>query len=112
MKLADLHPVFLGHGGDGITQHGQPVPVRDGVGLRFDCPHGAACPQKVGKEFPHMTGQHAILFENPLDGGPALPGTTWIRTGDTFDTLTLTPSVLNRGCGWHGWIRNGEVIEA
>ncbi len=37
----------------------------------------------------------------------------WQRTGETFDTLTLTPSIHSRkekgGCGWHGFITNGEV---
>ena len=42
------------------------------------------------------------------DGEP-----TWQRTGDTFETLTLHPSILRSpqkgGCGWHGWVTNGEV---
>lgn len=34
----------------------------------------------------------------------------WTRVGDTFDTMTLTPSVnfQPRGC-WHGTIENGEA---
>lgn len=34
------------------------------------------------------------------------------RVGDTFDILTLTPSILRikPSCGWHGFITNGEVI--
>lgn len=37
----------------------------------------------------------------------------WQRTGETLDTLTLSPSV-QRGepCPkrWHGYIRNGEAV--
>ncbi len=36
----------------------------------------------------------------------------WQRTGDTFETLTLTPSVdaASHGVGhWHGFITNGEI---
>lgn len=34
----------------------------------------------------------------------------WKRTGETFETLTLEPSIMQpRGC-WHGHIKNGEVL--
>lgn len=105
MRLIDLRPKFLGHGGEGVTNTatGAPVPRREGVGLQFDCPCGCGIPC-----FVH--------FSNPLDGGAPLvhePFPSWQRTGDTFETLTLTPSILRtppRGCGWHGYITNGEVI--
>lgn len=45
------------------------------------------------------------MMQNPLD--------YWERTGDTFDTLTLKPSIQRvGGCAWHGFITNGEVIGA
>lgn len=103
MKLTDLDPRWCSSGGEGVTRNGQPVPERDGIGVSFDCPCG--CDQRC-----------VVLFENPTDGGPRLEGytkTLWQRTGDTFETLTLTPSILRtppRGCGWHGFITNGEVI--
>jgi hypothetical protein len=56
-----------------------------------------------------------VAFANPLDGGPphiSLGEPTWQRTGDTFETLTLSPSILRTrpyGCGWHGFITDGEV---
>ena len=28
------------------------------------------------------------------------------------DQPTLTPSVLNRSCGWHGYLRKGEWVSA
>lgn len=97
MKLTELNPRWLGHGGPCIRDaQGNPVPERHGVGISFDCPCRGAC-SRIG-----------IEFENPLDGGPA-PGThTWRRDGDTFETLTLSPSIQRtEGCGWHGWVRNG-----
>jgi hypothetical protein len=69
-----------------------------------------------------------IPFANPPDGGPASPdmnrrGVLWQRTGETLETLTLTPSidfrhtipsdrswVAPRVCHWHGWVRNGEAV--
>lgn len=76
---------------------------RHGMGVIFDCPHcdGAI---KVGG-----------YFANPIDGGPpAPPGEEprprWRRTGETFETLTLTPSIdASKGGHWHGFVTNGQV---
>ena len=102
MKLTDLNPKFVGHGGDGITyrKDGKPVPRREGVGLSFDCPCGGVC------------GQRPMLFlDPPMDGGALLPNTTtWKRTGDTFEAMTLTPSLLRgAACKWHGFLTNGVL---
>ncbi len=103
MRLADLNPGWVGAGGPGIrNSDGAEPPLRRGVGLGFDCPCG--CDQRC-----------FIPFENPLDGGPACLTTpehpAWKRTGETFETLTLTPSILRKGgCGWHGFTTEGEVI--
>lgn len=61
------------------------------------------------------THQLYVPFANPLDGGPSMQTGTrngWQRIGETFETLTLTPSILRiaPSCGWHGFITNGEVI--
>lgn len=42
----------------------------------------------------------------------------WNRTGETFEDLTLTPSIdfkfydeaTDKMTGWHGFITNGEII--
>lgn len=113
MKLIDLHPEFLGAGGEGISNaDGSPAVERVGVGVQFDCPCGCDSPCFVP-------------FANPLDGcEPIHTGKNngWQRTGDTFENLTLTPSILRtrwtdskgneHGCGWHGFIRNGEIVNA
>ncbi len=38
------------------------------------------------------------------------PGIHWQRTGDTFETLTFSPSIDASASGhWHGWINCGGV---
>ena len=103
MKLTDLNPQFLGAGGDGISNaDGSPAPERHGIGVMLECPCGAP-------DSPLF-----VPFANPLDGGPQHGPQGWKRTGDTFETLTLTPSILRTGslceCKWHGYITNGEII--
>ena len=100
VKLTELNPRWMGYGGEGVTQDGKPVPRREGVGLAYTCPCGKCATERY------------VGFANPLDGGPPVSRVAWQRTGDTFDTLTLTPSILHtlpQGCGWHGFITNGEV---
>lgn len=104
VRLAELNPHWVAGGGDGVTRNGQPVPRREGVGVMFDCPCG-----KCGMPC-------YIPFRNPLDGGPAYDNdrNAWERTGDTFETLTLKPSVLRNtakgGCGWHGFVTDGAIV--
>lgn len=102
MRLVDLNPSWVGAGGEGISDaRGNPVPERHGVGVSFDCPCGCGT-------------RCYIPFKNPIDGKPphdtrsTLP--TWQRTGDTFEALTLTPSIQRiGGCNWHGFVTNGEI---
>lgn len=92
MKLTDLDPHWM------ITTDG-----RQGMGVNFECPHCDG-DQRLG-----------VWFSNPLDGGePASaehgPAPRWKRTGDSFENMTLTPSIDASNSGhWHGFITNGEV---
>lgn len=92
---------------------------RKGMGLSFNCP---SC----------RTQRLSIWYANPMDGGPArqllpimpdLPedikrlytsyNNRWLRTGEDFETLSLSPSVDATSAGhWHGFITNGNVTEA
>lgn len=104
MRLIDLEPRWYSAGGNGVTRNGQPVPHREGVGVSFRCPCG--CGTRLG-----------ISFSNPLDGGPEVEGigNTWARTGNTFETLTLSPSIQRAdpgGCRWHGFLRDGVFTNA
>jgi hypothetical protein len=102
VRLTELNPRWWNTGGD-----------RSGMGVSFDCPH---C----------RTTRIGVAFANPIDGGapshlraievmPVVasavpPGIAWQRTGETFETLTLSPSVDTSNSGhWHGWVRAGEV---
>lgn len=99
MKLIDLKPRWIGAGGEGIyDKNMNPVPEKHGVGISFDCPCGCGT-------------RCAVMFANPIDGSEAIRDrTTWERTGDTFETLSLSPSILRvGGCAWHGFITNREI---
>jgi hypothetical protein len=104
MRLIDLSPEWVGSGGEGVTDTatGLPIPRREAVGVSLNCPCGC---------------EHDLFvpFANPVDGlGPIYPGRGWQRTGDTFETLTLTPSIQREypaRC-WHGFITDGEIVTA
>ena len=118
MRLADLNPRWFSQGAD-----------RRGQGLTFDCPHCVAAraehPTRLGVAFVPTLDGGAPIGLNPKQLWPALwpesesdgpktttvpPGIHWQRAGDTFDTLTLSPSVDASASGhWHGFIVNGEI---
>lgn len=62
--------------------------------MTFECPEG------------HNDCRHAIPFTPTLNGASA---TGWERTGDTFDTLTLSPSIKRQPVINS---ETGEVIDA
>ncbi len=96
MKLVDLEPRWISGGG------------RRGLGLMLNCP-GKCC---TG---PGAVERIPVWFANPLDGGPtaSADGRGWQRTGDTFEALTLTPSIdASRSGHFHGFITAGEVTGA
>ena len=106
MRLIDLEPNWVGAGGEGIYDKDKnPVPKRHGVAISFNCPCG-----RTDRDNGHSS-RVVVMFTNPIDGGePIRNRTTWQRTGETFEDLTLTPSILRvGGCAWHGFITNGEV---
>ena len=92
IRLTDMEPAWLTTG-DG----------RHGMGVTFNCPHCDGN-QSIG-----------VFFANPIDGGPPAPpdvdpSPRWQRTGDTFDTLTITPSIdVSRSGHWHGFVTNGNL---
>lgn len=100
--LSALGAQFLDAGGGGIIRaDGTPAPERHGVGVLMECPCGS-CGRLL-----------AVDFKVAVDGMPWREGRGgWERTGDTIDTLTLSPSVQRMDdCRWHGWIRDGFAVE-
>jgi hypothetical protein len=100
MKLTELNPEWSGCGGEGVSNADGPIPRRERVAVLLVCPCG--CEHRLN-----------LPFINPPDGlGPIYPGYGWQRTGETFEDLTLTPSIQREypaRC-WHGFITNGEVV--
>lgn len=94
MRLIDLDPRWYTHGNS-----------PDIVGVTFDCP---CCGGKT---------RLGVLFVEEIDrdGLPndvhwSIKGTKWHRQGETFETLTLSPSIDASHFGhWHGFITNGEI---
>ncbi len=107
MKLTELKPRWTGHGCTGNPDE-QII-----TGLSFLCPH---CGPQTGQRL-------GVMFHPPIDKcGWVAKGVTiahgkieWARTGETFETLTLTPSIntaesrMDFSNHWHGFIKNGEV---
>lgn len=117
MKLVDLEPTFVGGYvpaglGRPESHHQLGANVDGAQGVMFVCP---------------KCGSHQVLcwFKNPRNAAevPAvtLPGPgRWMFSGETLDTLTLTPSVDLSAitpdnpphpsrCYWHGFVTNGEI---
>jgi hypothetical protein len=95
MKLADLYPRWFYLDKD-----------RTILGLTFVCPH---CQDvRLGVAFHH----HATAaFDDAIIHAKS-PSTKhiWDMTGDSFENITLTPSVDASASGhWHGFIKNGEA---
>lgn len=101
MRLVDLKPRWM---------------IDEGrvVGVRFDCP-GSCCSDKrspldifeMGADVKDLA---ACPFKIALDGKPYRED-GWERVGDTFETLTLKPSVwISPPDHWHGLITDGEVV--
>jgi hypothetical protein len=106
MKLIDLDPNWF------VDKEG-----RHGQGVSFLCPH---CREiRIG-----------VDFSNPIDGDVIIPSRKlsngkmtehWKREGDSFENLSLTPSVDFKlyekdkdgkeivTPHWHGFIKNGII---
>jgi hypothetical protein len=110
LRLTELEPRFLKRINDDRFRHD--VAFADADGVMFVCP---LCFLNNGKK---RAGVHSVICWNP-----SVPQTTeptpgrWNLLGTGFDDLTLqagSSSILltGDGCGWHGFIRNGEVTNA
>lgn len=108
MKLSDLSPRWIEP-----AQWAMKQPFY--IGVSFLCPH---CSPTASEHGPDRRRRLAVKFYPPIDS-EHLDGSlfNWPdlgehrRTeGDTFDTLTLHPSVGFDSIGhWHGRITKGEM---
>lgn len=58
----------------------------------------------------HIEFRHQCMSDKTVVGLlPINPQTGWAVI--CKDPLTVTPSVLCKTCGWHGWIQNGECVK-
>lgn len=99
MKLTDLDPRWACDADIVIGGTKRHFEGRTGMAVSFDCPH---C----------RNTRLAVWFANPIDGLPPTDDAEhlWRRTGETFEALTLTPSVdASKHGHWHGFITNGEI---
>jgi hypothetical protein len=57
-----------------------------------------------------MTEREKLIHVHQLGTFDVPPGTLWQRTGDTFNSISLSPSIDASKAGhWHGYITNGEI---
>ena len=131
MKLRDLDAKFVGQWkpDGGFRELGDSIDSAQGI--LFQCPRCAAGKAAGADDAIHryIEGDHYILiwFTNPRNA-PVVPvdpnwsnRCRWTLSGDTIDSLTLSPSVdLSKGdpshgikpdpnCMWHGQVSNGEA---
>lgn len=124
MKLTDLGAQFLQY----EVRDVDPTKFVDGIqspsGKRVSLPHVDtleqahgilfACPKCVGSKHPH---QVICWFVGKVpDTASPGPG-RWTPSGTGLADLTFVPGkparavsvLLNGGCGWHGFVRNGDA---
>jgi len=84
------------------------------VGITFRCPHCKTTRLTVYFEptsFRRQVSQmHEVLGDVHSDWVPSRTDFAWERIGDTFEELTIIPSVdASRSGHWHGHVKKGEV---
>lgn len=109
MKLTELEARW-------VADFGAPDDAKQGIS--FLCPHCRArrlavffTPTICGRPSIDIAAFHKARPENEHLADEHVGSVMWTRAaGDSFDTLTLTPSIdaSKFGC-WHGSIANGEV---
>lgn len=100
MRLADLDARFVVATDTGWRDVDA---FADAQGVLFDCPKCLG--HKIMAWWPNAPSQ--------LAGDPS-GGKRWNASGTSLDDLTLSPSILltsPEGCGWHGFVRDGKILD-
>lgn len=99
MRLAELQAELRPESGSALAK-AHAVYNPDGspwMGVAFTCP----------------CGKHPVWIPFRAKDDDRGDGPTWVHeSGDSLENLTLSPSILDRGCGAHYFIRNGEIVNA
>lgn len=99
MRLIELDPRWACDADIVIGGSQRHYDNRKGMAISFECPHCRQC-------------RLAVWFANPIDGLPPTDDAKhlWTRVGESFEGLTLSPSVDASEFGhWHGYIKDGEI---
>lgn len=91
-KLVDLNPKW-------ITTHEK----GEIYGISYDCP--------CDPPYNDCGGRQIVPVKTSWDSRPVCADSLargWDLTGDSFETVTLSPSIHQVG-HWHGYLRNGVV---
>jgi len=102
IDLGDDHWLqFMGSGGDGVTNTatGEAVPWTPQI--------GASVLHRCDKTESGWN-EGFVLFDIPANAADARP--KWQIS--SWDPLTISPSLLQRDCGDHGFIREGKWVRA
>jgi hypothetical protein len=109
MRLTDLSPHW-------IALFGWSAESQFYVGVSFLCPH---CDPSAPEHGANRRRRLAVMFHPPIDPdnwlarilAPVSEGKHQRVSGETFDTLTLSPSIGFDHIGhWHGHIVNGAIL--
>lgn len=109
MRLVELAPHWIA-----LPGWASPSPFY--VGVSFLCPH---CDPNLPDHGPVRRRRLAVAFWPPIDPDnwlaricpPAFDGKHHRVSGETFDTLTIEPSIGFDSIGhWHGCITNGAIL--
>lgn len=95
MKLTELDPLW-------VTEEGT-----EKAGLLCRCPCGGLEKNNCDED-----RRLYLPFANPIGPGPVTARERgWHREGESFETLTLTPSIRRlEGCQWHGLLTAGVFL--
>ena len=114
MRLTELEPRW-------IADYDAPPDAKQGVsflcpcckttriGAWFDTP---VCgnPDADPVKFQHTRAMGEESALNHPEWDTHLGRVLWHRTGDTFETLSLSPSIdCSKWGHWHGYVTNGEI---
>ena len=93
----------------------RPLDLGHGIRAAFYTVHGDDTETKAGITLSHvhddeMVCEGSVMFDLPTTREKFPDSNRWQL--HSLDPLTISPSVLQRPCGLHGFIRNGAWVPA